>query len=63
LCRRLGYTARLLLNDVCRHQALIDVSGYGDDVEVPSFQRRAESGKWGGKRVDVCPNWKEQPVL
>jgi hypothetical protein len=27
------------LNDSCRHQALIDVSSYADDVEVPSFQR------------------------
>jgi hypothetical protein len=49
------------LNDACRHQALIDVSSYGDDVEVPSFQRRAKCGKCGGKNVDVRPNWKEQP--
>jgi hypothetical protein len=26
-------------SDACRHQALIDVSIYPDDVEVPSFQR------------------------
>ena len=25
------------LNDACRHQGLIDVSKYPDDVEVPSF--------------------------
>jgi hypothetical protein len=25
------------LNDSCRHSALIDVSKYADDVEVPSF--------------------------
>jgi hypothetical protein len=24
---------------------------------------RAKRGKCGGKRVDVRPNWKEQPVL
>jgi hypothetical protein len=24
-------------NDACRHQALIDVSSYPDDVVVPSF--------------------------
>ena len=29
-----------------------------DDVEVPSFQRRA---KCGCRRVDVRPHWKEQP--
>ena len=45
------------LNDACRHQALIDVSSYPGDTEVPSFQRRA---KCGSKRVDVRPNWKEQ---
>jgi hypothetical protein len=29
------------LNDACRHQALIDVSNYPVETEVPSFQRRA----------------------
>ena len=48
------------LNNSCRHSALIDVSSYPDDVEVPSFQRRAKCGKCGGKRVDVRPNWKEK---
>jgi hypothetical protein len=47
------------LNDSCRHQALIDVSGYPDDVETPSW--RAKCSKCGGKRVDVRPNWKEGP--
>ena len=50
------------LNDACRHQALIDVSSYAADVEVPSFQRRAKCGKCGGKLVDVRSNWKEQPI-
>ena len=31
------------LNDACRHQALIDVSSYPGDTEVPSFQRRAKT--------------------
>ena len=31
-------------NDGCRHQTLIDVSSYADDVEVPSFARRAHCG-------------------
>jgi hypothetical protein len=50
-------------NDACRHQAVIDVSAYGDDVEVPSFARRAKCSKCGGRRVDVRPNWKEQPGM
>jgi hypothetical protein len=28
------------LNDACRHPAVIDVSNYADDVEVPWFQER-----------------------
>jgi hypothetical protein len=48
------------LNDACRHQALIDVSGYPDVIEVQSFGKRAKCGKCGGKRVHVQPNWKEQ---
>jgi hypothetical protein len=35
------------LNDTCRHQALIDVSSYPDEVEVPWFQRRIKCGKCG----------------
>jgi hypothetical protein len=31
------------------------------ETEVPSFGHRAVCGKCGGKRVDVWPNWKEQP--
>jgi hypothetical protein len=52
------------LNDTCRHQAIIDVSKYSDDIEVPSFQRRVKGGKCGrrGRWVDVRPNWKEQPA-
>jgi hypothetical protein len=53
------------LNDACRHKALIDVSKYPDDVEVPWFQRRIKCGKCGrwGRWVDVRPNWKEQPGM
>ena len=44
-------------------QALINVSSYPDDVEVPSFQRRAKCGGRGNK-IDVRrPNWKEQPGM
>ena len=50
-------------NDACRHTALIDVSGYPDVIEVPSLGRRAKCSKCGSKRVDVRPNWKEQPVM
>jgi len=47
------------LNDASRHPAVIDVSAYPDEIEIPSW--RAKCGKGGGRRVDVRPNWKEKP--
>ena len=41
------------LNDACRHQALINVSNYPPETEVPWFLKRAKCGKCGGKRG--CP--------
>jgi hypothetical protein len=51
------------LNAAFRHVALIDVSGYPADPEVPSFRSRVKWGKCGsrGNHIDVWPNWKEQP--
>ena len=52
------------LNDGCRHVALIDVSRYPADTEVPWFRSRVVCNKCGGRRdkIDVRPNWKEQPT-
>jgi hypothetical protein len=47
------------LNDACRDVALIDVSSYADEVEVPSFRLRVKRGRCGGRHVDARPNWKE----
>ena len=50
------------LNDACRHTALIDVSNYPADTEVPWFRSRVVCAKCGsGNKIDVRPNWKEQP--
>ena len=49
------------LNDACRHMALIDVSNYPAETEVPSFRFALKCGKCGGGNIDVRPNWKEQP--
>jgi hypothetical protein len=43
-----------------RHQAVINIDDYPDEIEVPSFGLRMKCSKCGGKRVDVRPNWKEQ---
>jgi hypothetical protein len=64
--RELG-VARLIascLNDACRYTALIDVSNYPAETEVPSFRPRAVCAKCGGRgdKIDVRPNWKEQPT-
>ena len=37
----------IALNDACRHQALIDVSRYPAETEVPPFQRRIKCSKCG----------------
>jgi hypothetical protein len=57
--------SRTSSNDACRHQALIGVSSYPGQTEVPWFKRRVKCGKCGGRgnKIDVHPNWKEQPVL
>jgi hypothetical protein len=50
------------LNPACRHEALIDVSSYPADTEIPSFRSRVVCAKCGSRRgkIDVRPNWKEQ---
>jgi hypothetical protein len=47
------------LNDACRHTALIDVSSYAADTEVPSFGRRVVCAKCGGRgnKIDVRAVW------
>ena len=49
------------VNDACRHTALIDVSSYPAETEVPSFRPRMKCGSRGNK-IDMRPNWKEQPA-
>jgi hypothetical protein len=36
------------LHPSCRHEGLIDVSKYPDDIEVPSFGRKVVCAKCGG---------------
>ena len=52
------------LNDACRHQALIDVSSYPADTEVPYSRNKVVCAKCGSRqnKIDVRPNWKEQPT-
>jgi hypothetical protein len=59
-----GPAMTLGLNDACRHVALIDVSSYPADTEMPWFRTRVVCAKCGGRghKIDVRPNWKEQPT-
>ena len=51
------------LYDACRHVALIDVSKYPAETEVPWFRSHVVCAKYGSRanKIDVRPNWKEQP--
>jgi hypothetical protein len=43
------------LNDACRHQGPVDVSGYPADTEVPWFRSRVKCAKCGGRgEQDRC---------
>jgi transposase len=64
--RDLGGVQNLIascLNDACRHTALIDVWSYPAETEIPYFRRHVVCAKCGsrGNKIDVRPNWKEQP--
>jgi hypothetical protein len=60
--RKLGVRGLLIscLNHECRHQTVVSVDDYADDITVPSFIPQMECKECGSKRVDVRPNWKEQ---
>jgi hypothetical protein len=63
--RRLGVQlVAYCVRDACRHQGLIDVSKYPDDVEVRWFAGKVVCAKCGarGDHINVWPNWKEQPA-
>jgi hypothetical protein len=53
------------LNDACRHTALIEVWSFPAATEIMYFKRRVVCAKRGarGNRIDVQPNWKEQPTM
>ena len=64
--RKLGvhWLIATCLDDACRHQGLVDVSEYPDDLEVPSFANKIVCAKCGasGRHIDVRPNWKERTM-
>lgn len=50
----------------CHHHSVLDVSGYGDDLPVPSFGPRLRCERCGHLGADARPNWnamhKREPI-
>jgi hypothetical protein len=46
----------------CNHYSTLDVSGYSDEVPVPSFGPRMRCERCGQRGADVMPNWSERDV-
>jgi hypothetical protein len=63
LCRLQGVRNLIAycLNDACRHEALIDVSGYPDAIKVQSWRASAGSawtcGRTGKEAHGMPDNW------
>jgi hypothetical protein len=41
----------------CYNHSILDVSGYGDDMPLPSFGPRLRCERCGHLGVDARPNW------
>ena len=63
--RRLGVQnlVAFCLNDACRHTALIDVSNYPTETEIPSFSPRVVCAwvRWPGNKIANALN-KQSPI-
>ena len=53
-------------NATCRHEKVLNVDAYGDDVSVPSLGPRMRCERCGQRGADVMPNWnqrnKQEPI-
>jgi hypothetical protein len=47
----------------CHHQAVLDVSGYADDVTVPAFGPRMVCTASGAIGADARPNWNGRAAI
>ena len=59
--RELGVQNLIVVPQRCLPHTLIDASNYPAETEVPSFARRVVCASAEGNKIDVRPNWKEQP--
>jgi hypothetical protein len=44
-------------NVTCRHEAIVNVDAYSDDLFVPSLGLRMRCERCGQRGADVRPNW------
>jgi hypothetical protein len=49
-------------NVTCRHEKIVNVDPYGDDLSVPSFGPLMRCELCGQRGADVRPNWAERTV-
>lgn len=47
----------------CNHRGVIDVSGHGNELTVPSFGPRMRCEQCGHRGADVRPNWNERQTI
>jgi hypothetical protein len=45
----------------CDHRAVVNLDDQPEHLAVKSFERRMRCTKCHGHRIDVRPNWSEQP--
>ena len=51
------------LNFDCRHEKIVNVDAYGDEMFVPSLGPRTRYELCGQRGADVMPNWNERPNI
>ena len=47
-------------NVTCRHEKIVNVDAYADDLFVPSFGPRMRCERCEQRGADVMPNWNER---
>ena len=50
-------------NVTCRHEKIMNVDAYGDNMYVPSFGPRMRCDRCGQRGADVMPNWNERTIV
>jgi hypothetical protein len=51
-----------VVRELCHHEAVLNVHGYGDAVPVPAFGRRILCTSCGIIGAFARPNWQERPI-